>query len=576
MTLQPTMSGWHHVQPARVGRPGRRSSLDAHGRRRVAFAMAGFALLYGILAARLVTLGFEAEARNISHMKPADSVAAARPDIVDRNGEILATDIKTASLYAEPRRIIDPDEAAEKLMSVLPDLDPVKTRRQLASDAGFIWLKREITPRKRAAIHNLGIPGVGFLSENRRFYPGGPTASHIVGHVNVDNEGIAGIENFIDGLGLADLHEAGFALERGLEPVRLSVDLRVQHALRDELARAIERYTAIAGVGVVMDVRTGEVLGMSSLPDYDPNEPATSLDKNRLNRASVGVYEMGSTFKMFTTAMALDSGLVNLTDSFDATKPLRVSSFTINDFHGKGRWLTVPEIFIYSSNIGTARMAMTVGIDGQKAFLEKMGLLSTLKTELPEAGAPIPPQKWSTLSSMTISFGHGISVSPLQTAVAAAALVNGGYYIPPTFMPRTERQAAELAHRVVKTETSDAMRSLMRLNVQKGSGRSADVPGYFVGGKTGTAEKVVNGRYSSSKRRNVFLSAFPMDDPRYLVLVLLDEPNPEKPGISATAGRNAAPTVAGIVRRIAPMLGIQPRLDEPDNAMTATAMAAIQ
>ena len=576
MTVQPTMSGWHHVQPARVGRPGRRSSLDAHGRRRVAFAMAGFALLYGILAARLVTLGFEAEARNISHMKPADSVAAARPDIVDRNGEILATDIKTASLYAEPRRIIDPDEAAEKLMSVLPDLDPVKTRRQLASDAGFIWLKREITPRQRAAIHNLGIPGVGFLSENRRFYPGGPTASHIVGHVNVDNEGIAGIENFIDGLGLADLHEAGFALERGLEPVRLSVDLRVQHALRDELARAIERYTAIAGVGIVMDVRTGEVLGMSSLPDYDPNEPATSLDKNRLNRASVGVYEMGSTFKMFTTAMALDSGLVSLTDSFDATKPLRVSSFTIHDFHGKGRWLTVPEIFIYSSNIGTARMAMTVGIDGQKAFLEKMGLLSTLKTELPEAGAPIPPQKWSTLSSMTISFGHGISVSPLQTAVAAAALVNGGYYIPPTFMPRTERQAGELAHRVVKTETSDAIRSLMRLNVQKGSGRNADVPGYFVGGKTGTAEKVVNGRYSSNKRRNVFLSAFPMDDPRYLVLVLLDEPNPEKPGISATAGRNAAPTVAGIVRRIAPMLGIQPRLDEPDNAMTATAMAAIQ
>jgi len=576
MTIQPTMSGWHHVQPARVGRPGRRSSLDAHGRRRVAFAMAGFALLYGILAARLVTLGFEAEARNISHMKPADSVAAARPDIVDRNGEILATDIKTASLYAEPRRIIDPDEAAEKLLSVLPDLDPVKTRRQLASDAGFIWLKREITPRQRAAIHNLGIPGVGFLSENRRFYPGGPTASHIVGHVNVDNEGIAGIENFIDGLGLADLHEAGFALERGLEPVRLSVDLRVQHALRDELARAIERYTAIAGVGIVMDVRTGEVLGMSSLPDYDPNEPATSLDKNRLNRASVGVYEMGSTFKMFTTAMALDSGLVNLTDSFDATKPLRVSSFTINDFHGKGRWLTVPEIFIYSSNIGTARMAMTVGIDGQKAFLEKMGLLSTLKTELPETGAPIPPHKWSTLSSMTISFGHGISVSPLQTAVAAAALVNGGYYIPPTFMPRTERQAGELAHRVVKTETSDAIRSLMRLNVQKGSGRSADVPGYFVGGKTGTAEKVVNGRYSSNKRRNVFLSAFPMDDPRYLVLVLLDEPNPEKPGISATAGRNAAPTVAGIVRRIAPMLGIQPRLDEPDNAMTATAMAAIQ
>jgi cell division protein FtsI (penicillin-binding protein 3) len=538
--------------------------------------MAGFALLYCVLAVRLVSLGVEADARNVARANPVDAVAAARPDIIDRNGEILATDIKTASLYAEPRRIIDPDEAVEKLATVLPDLDMAKTRRQLATDAGFIWLKREITPRQRRDIHNLGIPGVGFIAENRRFYPGGATASHILGHVNVDNEGIAGIENFIDGLGLADLHEAGFALDRGLEPVQLSVDLRVQHALRDELARAIKRYTAIAAVGIVMDVRSGEVLGMSSLPDYDPNNPATSLGKDKLNRASVGVYEMGSTFKMFTTAMALDSGLVSLTDSFDATRPLRVSSFTINDFHGKGRWLTVPEIFIYSSNIGTARMAMKVGIDQQKAFLEKMGLLSTLKTELPEAGAPIPPRKWSTLSSMTISFGHGISVSPLQTAVAAASLVNGGYYVSPTFMPRSERDAAGLARRVVSKETSDAMRSLMRLNVQKGSGRRADVPGYFVGGKTGTAEKVVNGRYSSSKRRNAFVSAFPMDDPRYLVLVLVDEPNPEKPGISATAGRNAAPTVAGIIRRIAPMLGIQPRLDEPENAMTAIAVAAIQ
>lgn len=576
MTIQPDMSCWRHIQPSRTGRNGRISDQDTSGRLRVCFAMAGFALIYGLLAVRLVSLGVEAGTINAAGLRPADAVAATRPDIVDRNSEILATDIKTASLYAEPRRILDPDEAAEKLATILPGFDTDKVRQQLASNAGFIWLKREISPRQRRAIHDLGIPGVGFISENRRFYPGGSTASHILGHVNVDNEGIAGIEKYIDGLGLADLHEAGFALERGLEPIQLAVDLRVQHVLRDELSRALERYTATAAVGVVMDARTGEVLGMSSLPDYDPNNPATSLDKDKLNRATVGVYEMGSTFKMFTTAMALDTGQVRMADSFDASKPLRVSSFTINDFHGKGRWLSVPEIFIYSSNIGTARMALKVGIDGQKSFLEKLGLLSTLKTELPEAGAPIPPQKWSKLSSMTISFGHGVSVSPLQTAAAALPLVNGGYYIPPTFMPRSEREAAELARRVVRPETSDAMRSLMRLNVQKGSGRRADVPGYFVGGKTGTAEKVVNGRYSSSKRRNAFVAAFPMDDPRYLVLVLIDEPNPEKKGISATAGRNAAPTVAGIIRRIAPMLGIRPRLDEPENAMTATAVAAIQ
>ncbi len=574
MTLQPGISNWRHVEPP--GAVGCRGNDEVQGRWRVCFAMAGFALLYGVLAFRLVALGIEANASDTSRVKPVDAVAAARPDIIDRNGEILATDIKTASLFAEPRRIIDPDEAAEKLAMVLPELETARLRRQLASDAGFIWLKREITQRQRRLIHDLGIPGVGFIAENRRFYPGGPTASHILGHVNVDNEGIAGMEKYIDSLGLADLHEAGFALDRGLEPIRLCVDLRVQHALRDELAQAIKRYRAIAAVGIVMDVRSGEVLGMSSLPDYNPNDPASSLGKDKLNRATVGVYEMGSTFKMFTTAMALDTGEVSLTDSFDATRPLKVSSFTINDFHGKGRWLSVPEIFIYSSNIGTARMAMKVGIEGQQSFLEKLGLLSTLKTELPETGAPIKPKKWSKLSSMTISFGHGVSVSPLQTAAAAVALVNGGYYIPPTFMPRSGRQAAELARRVVKPATSNAMRTLMRLNVQKGSGRRADVPGYFVGGKTGTAEKVVNGRYSSKKRRNAFVSAFPMDDPRYLVLVVIDEPNPERAGISATAGRNAAPTVAGIVRRIAPMLGIQPRLDEPENAMTATAVAAIQ
>ncbi len=576
MTSRPDISSWRHIEPTSVDNVDTANGREKQGRWRVCFAMAGFALLYGVLAARLVTLGIESGAENVARIKPVDAVAASRPDIIDRSGEILATDIKTASLYAEPRRIIDADDAAEKLAAVMPDLDSARLRNQLASDAGFIWLKREISSRQRKIVHDLGIPGVGFISENRRFYPGGATASHILGHVNVDNEGIAGIEKYVDGLGLADLHQAGFALDRGLEPIQLSLDLRVQHALRDELAQAMERYTALAAVGIVMDARTGEVLGMSSLPDYNPNDPASSLGKDKLNRATVGVYEMGSTFKMFTTAMALDTGQVSLTDSFDATRPLRVSSFTISDFHGKGRWLTVPEIFIYSSNIGTARMAMKVGIDAQKSFLKKLGLLTTLRTELPETGAPLQPRKWSKLSSMTISFGHGVSVSPLQTAAAAVALVNGGYYIPPTFMPRSERQAGAIATKVVNSRTSDAMRSLMRLNVRKGSGRRADVPGYFVGGKTGTAEKVVNGKYSSSKRRNAFISAFPMDGPRYLVLVVIDEPNPEEPGLSATAGRNAAPTVAGIIRRIAPMLGIQPRLEEPVDAMTATAMAAIQ
>ncbi len=566
---------WHYPHAGKHGLSGALSArTERRGRLRVAFAMAGFGLLYAALATRLVMLGMTAGDGAARHSSPADLVAAARPDIVDRNGEILATDIKTASLYAEPRRIIDADEAAELLSGVLPDLDTARVRRQLATDAGFVWLKREITQREQQAIHRLGIPGVGFIAENRRFYPGGETASHILGSVNVDNQGIAGIEKYIDALGLADLHQAGFALERGLEPVRLSVDLRVQHALRDELNKALQRYTAIAAIGIVLDVRTGEVVGMSSLPDYDPNNPAEALKKDRLNRATVGVFEMGSTFKIFTTAMALDSGLITLQDSFDASQPLRVGSFTIDDYRGKRRWLSVPEIFIYSSNIGTARLALAVGIEGQKAFLSKLGLMSTLKTELPEAGAPIPPAKWSKLTSITVSFGHGISVSPLQTAAAAAALVNGGNLVAPTFVPRSQAEATALARRVVSDETSDRMRNLLRLNVLKGTGRRANVTGYRVGGKTGTAEKVVNGRYTSGKRFNTFVAAFPMDEPRYLVLVILDEPQPEKEGTGATAGLNTAPTVAAVVRRIAPMLGVQPRLTDPNEP--ATTLAAMR
>ena len=546
----------------------RRPSSEARGR--VVLAMAGFGLLYALVALRLVLLSVFGGPAD-GGAGTVDTVAAARPDIVDRNGEVLATDIRTASLYGEPRRIIDPDDAAERLVSVLPDLDARRVRAQLATDAGFVWLKREITPRQREAIHGLGIPGLGFTMENRRFYPGGSTAGHVLGHVNIDNQGIAGIEKHIDSLGLADLHQAGFAIDTTLEPFALSLDLRVQHAVRDELARAMERYRSIAAIGIVLDVDTGEVVAMSSLPDYDPNHPRQSLDKDTLNRATVGVYEMGSTFKMFTTAMALDSGLVTLQDTFDATRPLRVASFTIDDFHGKRRWLSVPEIFIYSSNIGTARMALAVGIEQQRAFLARLGLLSELKTELPESGAPLPPRKWSKLSSITVSFGHGISVSPLQTAAAAAALMNGGKLIAPTFRRRTPEEAAAIADPVVSPQTSETMRKLMRLNVLKGSGRRAAVPGYIVGGKTGTAEKVVNGVYVSSKRRNAFVAAFPMDKPRYLVLTVLDEPKPEREGIGATAGLNAAPTAGAIIRRIAPMLGIEPNLDNPDGPATTLA-----
>ena len=297
---------------------------------------------------------------------------------------------------------------------------------------------------------------------------------------------------------------------------------------------------------------------MSSVPDYNPNNPFNAADKDRLNRMSAGTYEMGSTFKAFTTAMALDSEKVNLNSQFDASKPIRIARFTISDFHGKHRVLSVPEIFIYSSNIGTAKMADVVGTEGHRAFLKRMGLLDRVKTELPETARPLEPKEWKKLNSITISFGHGVTTTPLQTAVAAAALVNGGKLIPPTFLPRTQEQADEIAQQVIKPKTSALMRYLFRLNVEKGSGRNAEVDGFFVGGKTGTAEKVVNGKYSSSKRFNAFLAAFPMDDPEYVVLTIIDEPKPEEGKSGATAGSNAAPMVRSIIRRSAALLGVEP------------------
>lgn len=546
--------------PASVIRPAAKPRDEV--RSRIRFAAVVFLLAFGVLVGRLVMFGLTPVNGGSGWVNPNDAIASSRPDLVDRNGEILATDIKMASLYAEPRNILDPDEATELITSVLPDLDATLVRKRLSTNAGFVWLKREITPAQRRQIHALGIPGIGFLSESRRFYPGGPTASHLVGLVNVDNQGIAGFEKYVDDHGLADLHAAGFARDEDVDPVRLSIDLRVQHIMRDELSSAMERYSAIAASGVVLDVHTGEVLAMSSLPDYDPNNPVDANKPDRLNRVSAGTFELGSIFKSFTFAMALDSGAVKMSDIIDASKPIRFSRFTISDFHGKYRPLTVPEVFIFSSNIGAAKMALAVGKEGQQEYLRRFGLLTREQTDLPEVATPIVPAKWTDLTTMTVAFGHGVAVTPLQTAVADAALMNGGWLIPPTFQPRTEAEAQALAVRVVKPEVSDQLRYLFRLNVEKGSGRSADVPGYMVGGKTGTAEKVENGRYSGNKRLNSFLAAFPVDNPRYAVLVVLDEPKAERPGAGATAGLNAAPTVGAIIRRSAALLGVEPRDDK--------------
>jgi cell division protein FtsI (penicillin-binding protein 3) len=530
-------------------------------RRRIRVIVAVFALAYLALIGRLVMFGIDTPDSGLGY-DPNTAVATSRPDIVDRNGEILATDITMSSVYAEPRNILDPDEATELITSVLPDLDARSLRARLSSNAGFAWIKREITPEQQRQIHSLGIPGIGFLSEKRRFYPGGPTAAHILGLVNIDNQGISGFEKYIDDHGLSDLHAAGFARGGDQEPVRLSIDLRVQHILRDELANAMDKYSAIGATGVVLNVHTGEVLAMASLPDYDPNDPVEAQKPDRLNRMTAGAYELGSVFKSFTFAMALDSGAVKMSDTIDASKPIHAGGFTIHDFHGKYRPLTVPEVFIYSSNIGAAHMAMKVGTPEVQEYLKRFGLTTKLKTDLPEVASPIIPKRWTDLTTMNVAFGQGLAVTPMQTAVADAALVNGGLLIPPTFEPRSEAQAQALAVRIIKPEVSQQLRYLFRLNVESGSGKQAAVPGYMVGGKTGTAQKVINGRYSNTARLNSFLAAFPIDDPKFVVLVVLDDPQAAKEGGGTTAGSNAAPTVGAVIRRSAALLGIEPRKDD--------------
>ncbi|WP_293809160.1 penicillin-binding protein 2 [uncultured Bosea sp.] len=533
---------------------------------RVGLVILGFSALFLAITGRLVMLATLPNEQVGLRRATSNAISAARPDIVDRNGEVMATDIRTVSVFAEPRRILDKDEATELLTAVLPDLDAKDLREKLGTKKGFVWVKREITPRQQAEVHRLGIPGVGFVPENKRVYPNGNAGAHVLGFANIDNVGIAGIEKYIDSQGLQDLNGAGLATEASdLKPVKLSLDLRVQHLLRDELSKGLERFKAIAAAGAIMDVNTGEVIALVSLPDFDPGNPVDALEKDRINRMNVGVYEMGSTFKALTIAMALDSGKVNINSSFStAGGMMRFGRQVIKEYHGTGRTLTVPEVFVHSSNMGSIKMALAVGVEGHKAFLRKMMQLDRMTTELPESAAPIVPQRWGEINTATIAFGHGLAVAPLQALAAVGALVNGGYLMKPTFLKRSEEEARQVATRVIKPETSEAMRFIMRLNGEKGSARKADVPGYFVGGKTGTAEKVINGRYAKNKNFTTFTAIAPSDKPKYVFLAIYDEPKgyAESGGYS-TAAWNAGVTTGKVIERAAPILGLNPRFDPP-------------
>jgi len=549
---------------------GTRKSAGGQTRNRVAIMIGAFTIVYAVIGGRLVQYGLSAP-QTVASIMRADTTVASRPDILDRNGEILATDVRTVSLFVEPHKVIDPDEALELLSTVLPNLDAKATYKKLTHKSHFQWLQRQITPKQQSEILALGIPGIGFRPAKRRFYPGGSVAAHFVGYVNIDNRGVAGMERYLDMQGLADLAELGMtSVNAKLEPVKLSMDLRVQTIVHDVLTSSMKKYNAIGAGAVVLDANTGEIIALGSAPDFDPNNPAETIDrttKSDMNRMSGGVFEMGSTFKAFTSAMALDSGKVTMNDTFDARRPLYIGGFTIHDFHATRRILSVTDVFVHSSNIGSGKMADVVGIEGHREFLTRLGLLTKMTTELPEVASPSQPKVWKKITSMTVAFGHGVSTTPLQTAVAAAALMNGGKLLPPTFLPRSIDEANEMAVMVLKPQTVANMRILFRANVTDGSGRRADTPGLFVGGKTGTAEKVVNGRYSNSVRFNAFMAAFPIQDPKYIVLTIMDEPKLPEERCGVTAGCNAGVMAGEIIRRSAPMLGVKPRFGIDGSAL---------
>jgi len=526
----------------------RKQALET-GRNRVLVTGAVFAFAFLAIAGRLVDLTAinQPGEPKVAQAESERSGTMDRAEVVDRNGVILATSLPSASLYADATEVLDPVEATDRLLAVLPELDRHDLLAKLSSRGRFVWIHRNLTPTQKYEVNRLGIPGLRFHQGERRVYPHGSLVAHVLGLTDIDGRGIAGVEKRFDERLRADG-----------EPLRLSLDLRVQAVLHEELSAAVAEFGALGGAALALDVANGETLAMVSLPDFDPNQPATLRGEAGFNRATKGVYEMGSTFKLFTAAMALDAGTVTLRDGYDASQPIRVARFTISDYRGKNRWLSVPEILIHSSNIGAAKMALDVGTRTQRDYLGRLGLLSAPAIELPEVGKPLVPAQWREINTMTIAYGHGIAVSPVQVAAAAAALVNGGVLYSPTLLHHGGTTPL-VGERVLSPETSVKLRGLMELVVEQGSGKLAKVEGYRIGGKTGTAEKEVNGRYRRDARISSFVGVFPIERPRYVVLAVLDEPRGNKQTLNfATGGWVAAPAVGKMVKRIAPLMGVAP------------------
>ncbi|MBE1723537.1 penicillin-binding protein 2 [Parasaccharibacter sp. TMW2.1882] len=481
-----------------------------------------------------------------------------RASIVDRNGQPLALSLPVVQVYANPMEIIEPEDVARSLHTILPNLNMAETIRRLKQKKQFVYLARNIAPTDELAINNLGIPGIYFENGEQRHYPLGNVAAQILGSVDIDNHGIAGVEKFFNQRLLGD-HA----------PLRLSIDARVQAAVRDELNDAKLRFRAIGASAILMDVHTGEILAMVSLPDYDANDFAHAADDARFNRAVTGMYEPGSTFKLQTAAMALELGVAHPWDQF-STIPIHVGRFKISDLKTDhfAPWLALPSVMAYSSNPASAHIALDVGRDRQHEWLKNMGFLDRVPVELPEAGRPLVPslKNWGETTVMTVGFGHGVAESPLAIVRGTACTGNGGYLVTPTLLAREHLNddvvmaEEQKGPHLISTKNSELLRRILRLVVTKGIGKKAESPGYIVGGKTGTAEKIgAHGGYLKHVNITAFTGMFPMNDPKYALYVMLDAPQgtAETHGWT-TAGWIAAPTFSRIVTRTAPMLGLFP------------------
>ncbi len=490
-----------------------------------------------LFAAGFITLGLVAtKAALFSGLDESGAVAGltpnARADIVDRNGEILAMDLVRYGLYITPREIYDADATRAALLTAIPTLSATHLDAALRGDHKQYYLIGGLTPEVRNRVHDLALAGVTFEEESARSYPLGETGAHLIGFAGQDGRGLAGAEKALDGQ---------IRGQAGKAPIPLSIDLRVQGALQDELTQAAEHYQVIDAVGMVVNVRTGEILGMASWPNFDPNAPGKATPASLVNHAAATVYEPGSVFKVFTLAMGLDSGVTTVNTVFDVHTPLVLPGQTIHDYDKGDRELPLWEVFTHSSNIGAARMALLAGADRMDHYFRAFGLFDKAPSELLESAHPLVTRRLSENAVATMGFGHSISVSPLAIATGMSAILNGGVYRPLTLKKLEPGQAPAPGRRVIQASTSRTMLNLMRLNATDGTGRKADIPGYRVGGKTGTATKLVNGHYNGAKKNLAsFAAVFPTDGPldadRYYVLIMMDEPHDRRrPAVSPPA-----------------------------------------